>query len=271
MKPALDGQKEMYSHLYKQKEYLDVNMPDYKITDGRRIKNKKILILGAGTARDIKYLLGDNEVWAVDYSDQSVKFLKTIGIKAYQLDLNKPLSINQTSFDIVVAKDMLEHLDDASNLVKEIYRLLSPSGYAVINVPNHFYLPMRLRLLFGKNIIWKSFFHDHTKSFEEWNYMHKIFFTWKGFKRMLGKNHLKIKKTFFDFGTLNHYSQPEMVFSYLLAKNHGAANRLMVTILKYGWQLFNGVFPRELRSHIVSLSPSLFCASFYVWCSPNNK
>lgn len=268
MKQSLDEQKEMYEKLYKQEEYLEPDIPDYKITDGSNIKNKKILVLGAGTARDIKYLIGSNEIWAVDFSNQAVKFLKTLGIKAHKLDLNKPLSIINTTFDIVVAKDILEHLNDPSILVGEIRRLLSPSGYAVINVPNHFYLPMRLRLLFGNNIIWKSFFHDHTKLFEEWNYMHKTFFTWKGFKKILKMNHFKIKKTFFDFGTLNHYSQPELVFINLLAKNNNIATRLMVKALKYGWGLFNAVFPLRARSFVVSLSPSLFCASFYVWVKP---
>ena len=267
MREEFYTQEAVYDRLYKQEGYLIPDIPDYKITGGRELKNKKILVLGAGLARDIKYLIGQNEIWAVDFSDRAVKYLKTLGVKAYKLDLNKPLSITNTTFDIVVAKDILEHLNDPSILVGEIRRLLSPSGYVVINVPNHFYLSMRLRMLFGKNIIWKSFFHNHTKLFEEWNYMHKIFFTWKGFKKMLKMNHLKIKKTFLDFGTLNHYSQPELVFINLLAKNNSLTSRLMVKALKHIWELFNAAFPRKIRYFIVSLSPSLFCASFYVWCS----
>jgi SAM-dependent methyltransferase len=268
MKQRFDKQKEIYEKLYKQEVYLGITIPDYKITNGRHIKNKKILVLGAGTARDTKFLAGENDVYAIDFSNRATSYLKKIGIKASRSNLNKPLRFQNNTFDIVVAKDILEHLDEPSRLAGEIFRVLRPSGYAVINVPNHFYISMRLRMLFGKNIIWKTFGHDQTKEFDEWNYMHKIFFTWKGFKKMLNKNHFKIDKTFFDFGTLNHYSQPEMVFTYLLAKNDSMTGRLIVKALKYSWGFLNVVFPRKMRSFIVSLSPSLFCASFYIWCSP---
>ncbi len=271
MKTEFVTQEKGYDNLYKQDVYLTPDIPDYKITQGRKVKNKKILVLGAGTARDIKYLLGDNDIWAVDNSGQAVKYLKSIGIKAYKLDLDQPLKTIKTTFDIIIAKDILEHLNNPVVLVSEMHRLISVSGYAVINVPNHFYLPMRMRMLFGKNIIWKSLSHDHTKLFEEWNYMHKIFFTWNGFKKLLKTNHLKIYKTFFDFGTLNHYSQPEMVFPYLLANNNNNKNMPPIEALKFGWKIFNGIFPLKIRSYIVSLSPSLLCASFYVWVKPIRK
>lgn len=264
--PNNTNQIAKYDVLYKEKEYTEYDVPDYKITNNKVVKNKKILVLGAGTARDIKYLLKDNNVYAVDFSKSSVDFLNKLGIKAYKADLNKKIDVLESKqYDIVIAKDILEHLEEPSILLSEITRVLKPSGYAVVNVPNHFFLPMRLRILFGHNLIWKTIDHNHEKLFDEWNYMHKVFFTWKGFNKFINVHGLKIVKKFFDFGTLNHYSQPELVATHLSNSKSKIVKKYVSKFVLSVWKVFNFVIPLNFRSVIVSISPSLFCASFYVW------
>jgi len=253
-------QIEKYDELYKDVVYTNISVPDLKIINNRIVSGKKILILGAGTARDTKFLIKNNTVFAIDYSSEAVKFLKNLGIRAFKSDLNKRINFKEKSFDIIIAKDILEHLENPSILGFEIQRLLKTDGYAVINIPNHFFLPMRLRIMFGKNLIWKTIDHNHTKQFKEWDYMHIKYFTWKGFQEFLKVHKFKIVKNYWDFGTLNHYSQPEMALEYFKNKN-----KYLLTFLKAVWGIFNFIFPRSIRSFIVSLSPSLFCASFYVW------
>jgi SAM-dependent methyltransferase len=260
------NQIDKYDEIYKQEDYTEFDMPDYKIvSENMSIENKKILVFGAGTARDIIYLLKDNDVYAVDFSKSSVNFLKKLGIKTILADLNKPVKdLKDKSFDLVIAKDILEHLEEPSILLSEIKRVLKPTGYAVLNVPNHFFLPMRLRILFGHNLIWKTIDHSHRELFKEWDYMHKIFFTWKGFQEFINVHGLKIVRNFWDFGTLNHYSQPEMAIVHLENSNKKSLSNIVTVI----WKIFNFVLPRWIRSNIVSISPSLFCASFYVWVKP---
>ncbi len=261
------NQEEKYNQIYKKGEF-KMNLPDYKITNYQTVNNKKILVLGAGTARDVRYLAAENKIIAVDFSMEAVSYLKKLGIEAFKADLDKALKFKSNQFDIIIAKDILEHLITPSILLHEISRLLKSTGYAVIDVPNHFFLPMRIKMLFGGNIIWKTIDHDHTKEFREWNYMHKTFFTWKGFKEFLNTEHLKITKEFFDFGTLNHYSQPEMVFDYVKKSGN---NSLLLNLAEKTWKLFNLIFPLKVRSTIVSLSPSLWCASFYVWVKASRQ
>ena len=45
-----------------------------------------------------------------------------------------------TSFDLVTAIDLIEHLDEATNiaLLSEVRRCLRPGGYLLINAPNYF-------------------------------------------------------------------------------------------------------------------------------------
>ncbi|GIV88349.1 MAG: hypothetical protein KatS3mg055_0867 [Chloroflexus sp.] len=51
-------------------------------------------------------------------------------------------------------------------IIQEVIRVLKDDGYVVISVPNHFYLPMRLRVLLGKGLLWKSI-SDHSRDYEE--------------------------------------------------------------------------------------------------------
>ncbi|OGM13512.1 hypothetical protein A3A76_03705 [Candidatus Woesebacteria bacterium RIFCSPLOWO2_01_FULL_39_23] len=258
----MNNQERFYNDIYTHKVYHDLDLPDFKITKGKSIVGKKILIFGIGTARDVKFLLGNNEVWGTDYSKESINVCKKLGIKIIKQDLNKPFKLKEKYFDIIVAKDILEHLYEPKILMNHIKLSLKRTGYAVINVPNHFYLPMRIRILLGKGIVWKTTLHDHTKVFNDWDYMHKIFFTWAGFQKFVETSGFKIEKKYFDFGTLNHYSQPELAIEYL---EQTGENKTKLTILKTLWQTINFLIPKKLRENMVSLSPGLFCASFYVW------
>jgi SAM-dependent methyltransferase len=262
----MNYQKETYDILYKTKEFVDLDLPDYKISDGKIIKNKNILVLGVGSGRDVKYLVSNNKVIGLDISTSAIKQAKKNGVNARLHNLQQVLPFNDSYFDVVVAKDILEHLENPMFALSEIRRVVKPSGYVVISVPNHFYFPFRLRILLGGNLIWKTIGHDHTKLFEEWNYMHLRFFTWKGFQKFLDLGGFRIVKTFWDFGTLGHYSQPETVFSYIeQTKEKSLGRDLIVSILKRFWLVFNFVFPRNFRRLIVSLDPAIFSAGFYVW------
>src|SRR3989344_4372907 len=182
MNKIIRSQKDFYEKVYGQKNYISIEMPDLKIVNSEKVQGKKIAVMGAGTGRDIRFLTKSNEIWGLDNTEQAIRELKKNNIQAMLADMNKPLKLKSNYFDIVIAKDILEHLDYPQKLASEIFRILKKSGYAVINVPNHFFLPMRLRVLFGKNLIWNTIDHNHTQYFDEWNYMHKTFFTWNGFR-----------------------------------------------------------------------------------------
>lgn len=261
-----------YDWLYKNEKFRDISIPDYKITDNRKIRNNKILVLGVGSARDLKHLIKNNEVWGIDSSATSIKYCKELGIKTLKKNLStNKLLLKKSYFDIVIVKDILEHVDKPMKLILNIKSFLRRDGYMVISVPNHFFLYFRLRILFGSNLLWKTLGHDHTKLFEEWNYMHKTYFTWKGFRKFIEYSNLKIVKTFWDFGTLAHYDQPEIVISYFDQISTGKFKKVIIGLLKFFWSFFNIVFPRKIRSAIVSLNPGLFSAGFYVWCKKKDQ
>ncbi|MDM8528624.1 class I SAM-dependent methyltransferase [Anaerolineales bacterium HSG24] len=51
-------------------------------------------------------------------------------------DLNKPFALPDNSLDIIHANQVIEHLADTDNFIKEIRRTLKPGGYAIICTEN---------------------------------------------------------------------------------------------------------------------------------------
>src|SRR5262249_51531621 len=58
-------------------------------------------------------------------------------VKWIQGDLNDTLPVPAGSFDIVVAAEVIEHLENPRAMCREIFRVLRPGGTAVVSTPNN--------------------------------------------------------------------------------------------------------------------------------------
>lgn len=65
-------------------------------------------------------------------------------------DLNKPLPFRDSSFDIILAGEVTEHLTNPKGFLLECYRVLRENGKLILSVPNICCLKNRLFVLFGK-------------------------------------------------------------------------------------------------------------------------
>lgn len=263
-----DAAHEVYEHAYAGRD--NTGTWDWKILDGLNTPGLKILSLGGGDGADLWHAAQDHEITVLDGSLSGVDSASRHGLKAMQVDLEKPLPFLDNSFDVVVCKDLLEHLVSPIALAREARRVLKPDGRFVVSVPNHFYLPFRARILFGGSLVWKSLFHDHTKLYREWDYMHLRFFTYRGFEEFLKLTGFVPTKRYFDFGTLAHYTDPEAFHRHLTAKY---TNRPLTSKAKFyfyglrpAYRIFDVILPRRLRATVVSAAPSLLCAGFYYHC-----
>src|ERR1700722_20968894 len=71
-------------------------------------------------------------------------------------------AIGPASFDLIVAVEVIEHVESPINFLRNIAQLLAPGGRAVITTPNVDSLPARLRFLFGGKIRMMDEFSDPT-------------------------------------------------------------------------------------------------------------
>lgn len=159
-------------------------------------REAKILNVGCGPGADIDFLLkAGNEVHGVDISDAALSLAEKRGIIPHKLDLTllEELPLNDISFDVIIASDIFEHLFDPLHLLKECHRLLKPQGILLASVPNHFFWKMRLKILFGGDLILP--FHPESN---QWDYFHIRFFTCQGFEEMLRQGQFIVTRRYHD-------------------------------------------------------------------------
>jgi SAM-dependent methyltransferase len=73
-------------------------------------------------------------------------------------DLEQPLPFGDGSFDVVVALDVLEHLNNPHGTIRELLRVARKA--VLISLPNMYYIQFRLNFLRGR-LSEKYCFHPH--------------------------------------------------------------------------------------------------------------
>ncbi len=99
---------------------------------------------------------------------------------------SEQLPFPNNSFDLIVNKDVLEHLIHPEVLVKEMVRITKPGGHLLIHVPNHFPISGRLKLLFHNTIDPFRYFPAANR----WNFPHIRFFNSDDFLKLMFINGL---------------------------------------------------------------------------------
>lgn len=158
----------------------------------------KILDLGCGDGRlSAELVKKGHEVWGVDVFPGGIESANKKGINAIQADIEAKLPFADSSFDLVLVLDTLEHLYDEEGVMREVYRILKKNGKIIISYPNQFDLRNRLNMLFGGGIIHWS--HRKYKDVRAWKYGHIRFLLYKELEELLRVNGFYPKKVQFNF------------------------------------------------------------------------
>ncbi len=126
-----------------ERAYADCHEVALSLVDG--MARGRALDLGAGQGRVSRALaVRGFEVTAVDVNGDQFRAVEVPFVKS---DLNRTLPFPGKSCDLVVAVEILEHLEAPRRFVREIYRVLRPGGLAVVSTPNIASIPSRLFFL----------------------------------------------------------------------------------------------------------------------------
>lgn len=103
-----------------------------------------ILDVGTGTGSNLRMLrdLGFDRVRGLDRSSEAVRFCAEKGLGAVELGDVRALPFPDRQFDLVLATDIIEHVDDDLLALRELRRVLKPNGRLLLTVP-------AFRLLWG--------------------------------------------------------------------------------------------------------------------------
>ena len=137
----------LYKEMYKQEEYYWWHLGKRRAI-GKLIEKhcnlqpfSKILDVGCGTGKmmeEIRFYYPKSEVWGLDSSKKAVSYCQSRGISnIINSSLSAKLPFNNNEFDLIVALDIIEHLDDDLYSIKELFRLLKTNGTLIVSVPSY--------------------------------------------------------------------------------------------------------------------------------------
>lgn len=133
------------------------------------------------------------------------------GVQFMQANSNERLPLADASVDVYVAMMVIEHLFDPFHAFKEIERVLTPDGRAVINLPLVTSIKNRMRLLFGKlpvtSVAFERWIEDH-----EWDGNHLHYFSVDSIKRLADECGLMVTRM---AGVGSHHQLKSMAPSFL--------------------------------------------------------
>jgi ubiquinone/menaquinone biosynthesis C-methylase UbiE len=128
-------------------------------------KNAKLLDIGCGFSAPLltrfspQIRLGVGIDIAVGVtSDKQISLIKS--------DLNSPLPLEDSFFDIVTSLATLEHLENPQLLINEIFRVLKPHGTLLLTTPTKWSKPVLETLSYKLKLISIQEISDHKQYFD---------------------------------------------------------------------------------------------------------
>jgi SAM-dependent methyltransferase len=100
----------------------------------------RILDFGCGTGGNTSTYALLGSVFGLELDAAAVRLAHARGGARYCRSSATQLPFRNGGFDVVVASDVLEHIEDDTTAVSEITRVLRPGGVVVISVPAHQWL-----------------------------------------------------------------------------------------------------------------------------------
>jgi SAM-dependent methyltransferase len=101
---------------------------------------RRALDLGCGAGLNLERLSKYAETTGTDYFEEALLFCRRRGFTGLCKADAAKLPFESSSFDIVTALDVIEHLDDDRVALRELLRVMRPGGVLVISVPAYRFL-----------------------------------------------------------------------------------------------------------------------------------
>ncbi|MBN85983.1 MAG: hypothetical protein CL885_00505 [Dehalococcoidia bacterium] len=105
-------------------------------------KKANILDVGTSTGATIRYFRhrGYQNVSGIEFHEMALDWCHRIGLESVSHGDIRAIPHPDSEFDLIIATDVIEHVGEDVDALKEVYRCLAPDGYALITVPAFMFL-----------------------------------------------------------------------------------------------------------------------------------
>jgi len=107
----------------------------------RKLPKGRLVELGAGHGAMSDW--ARNEGFDVTALDVDPRLFEPAGIAVVRADLNRPFPLDDRCTDVVVAIEVIEHLENLFAFFREVFRILKSDGHVVFSTPNEHNLESR--------------------------------------------------------------------------------------------------------------------------------
>jgi SAM-dependent methyltransferase len=125
-----------FEYLFKDTSYLVHSSPQWMIKP-----NPQAVLLDCGCGNGeyslyLSKLLGTNQVIGIELNSILANQAHSIGVRTILADLNRSFPLPDNSIQVIITFNVLEHLVETETFIQEIFRVLVPKGYVIIDTPN---------------------------------------------------------------------------------------------------------------------------------------
>jgi SAM-dependent methyltransferase len=108
-----------------------------ELTRAQIMPDADVLDIGSSTGSNLRMLrdLGFKRVLGLDVSEDAIQFCATKGLGTVRRGDVCMMPFAASSFDLVIASDVIEHVEDDARALCEIERVLRPGGTLLLTVP----------------------------------------------------------------------------------------------------------------------------------------
>lgn len=109
----------------------------------------RVLDLGCGEGHILKMLSNAYEKYGVDISKTALRLANDKNIHIELCNLNKDFPFD-IKFNFIICSEVLEHLENPSNVLENVKKHLTKDGLFLVTTPNVTHWRHRVSMLFGK-------------------------------------------------------------------------------------------------------------------------
>ena len=157
-------------------------------------RGARVLELGCASGYISRRLIEDRgaEVVGVEVDPMAAAEARKVGVRVLEGSLTDPAfrASLRGDFDVVMATDVLEHLPDPAPVLASFREWLSPTGKAIVAVPNVATWRIRAQLFF------RGDFEYQDEGILDRTHLH--FFTWETLHELVEEQGWTIEDTFID-------------------------------------------------------------------------